>query len=398
MADQDFLTDNPTGAEPDYHPRREEPSSYRKADRTTLKVSESRGFTLREAIRLLFKHKWILLLPLIVIPPIGYFYAQSLTPIYVASARLQIQATEFAQLLPEAADVGASNRSLLNDQVLLLLSDYMLEKVVQELYLQDLMPIAGGDEMTEPEKVTAVVQTLKSRVLTVNAIPRTRSISVTAQWPNDREMPVRVANTLAEEYVDEVRNQIEQAAQKFSVTYETQAEETEQKLEEVNQEIDFFLQEHAVVSVEGRMSSLAEDLSRVRQTLWSHRNELVSIEVEIDSIEKQLTNSDPSVNEATSVVVNPEYTQAQDYLEGLMMHRMNELGRWKPDSPRIQNLDKQIEEAEQRLNEIDPQMIVEGEAVTNPAFEQLQRALPELRILKVATERKIQLWRTRRRY
>ncbi|MCB9766803.1 MAG: hypothetical protein H6752_01310 [Candidatus Omnitrophica bacterium] len=73
-----------------------------------------------------------------------------------------------------------------------------------------------------------------------------------------------------------------------------------------------------------------------------------------------------------------------------MYRRLNELGRWKRDSPRIVNLDNQIEEAEKRLQEIDPRMVVDGGNVVNPRFEELQKTLPQLRILKLSTERKIE--------
>ncbi|MCA9423871.1 MAG: hypothetical protein KC994_02290 [Candidatus Omnitrophica bacterium] len=389
MADQDFLTDAPSGGFPARSSREELPVQ-RPSDRTKLKVGESRGFTLREVIRLLFKHKWILLLPLIIIPPVGYIYSQTLTPVYVASTRLQIQSTELAQLLPEETGAGRGGGTLLNDQVLLLLSDSMLAELVDEMHLDELMPIAGGQDMEKNEKTTAVIRQLKANVLTVTALRNTRSIVITAQWPENKDMPMYIANALANAYVARVRGQITEAANTFENTYDMQSKSTEEDLNRVNNQIEDFLKKNSVASVDGRMQALTEDLSRVRGTLWNNRNELTSLEVEIESIEKQLSEASSRVQGVTAVVVNPEYTQAQNYLDGLMYRRLNELGRWKPDSPRILNLDNQIDEAERRLQEISPQIAVDGGNVANPRFEELQNALPQLRILKTTTERRIE--------
>ncbi|MCA9448444.1 MAG: hypothetical protein KC931_15085 [Candidatus Omnitrophica bacterium] len=317
MADQDFLTDAPSGGFPARSSREELPVQ-RPSDRTKLKVGESRGFTLREVIRLLFKHKWILLLPLIIIPPVGYIYSQTLTPVYVASTRLQIQSTELAQLLPEETGAGRGGGTLLNDQVLLLLSDSMLAELVDEMHLDEIIPIAGGQDMEKNEKTTAVIRQLKANVLTVTALRNTRSIVITAQWPENKDMPMYIANALAKAYVARVRGQISEAATTFENTYKMQSQTTEEELTLVNNEIEEFLQKNSVASVDGRMQALSEDLSRVRRTLWNNRNEVVSLEVEIESIEKQLSEASSRVQGATAVVVNPEYTQAQNNLDGLM--------------------------------------------------------------------------------
>jgi len=339
----------------------------------------------------LFKHKWVILLPLLIIPPLGFFYARTLTPVYVATARIQITGTDLQQLLPEAAIGSTSNRSLLNDQVLLLTSDYLLEKLVDRMHLADLMNITSSQDLSKNERVSAVILQLKSSVLRVTAIPKTHSISISAQWPENPDLPTQIANQLAEVYVDTVKKQIEDAALTFSQTYQSQAEVTQKDLDEANLRIEEFLTENSIASVEGRMQSMTEALSKVQQTLWNYRNDLVSLEVEIESIEDQLAKANPELKGATSIVINPEYAQAQNYLDGLLLRRANELGRWKPDSPRIQNLDKQIDEAQMKLDEIDPQMEVDAQRAANPVYEELQKALPQLRILKLSTERKVEV-------
>lgn len=138
------------------------------------------------------------------------------------------------------------------------------------------------------------------------------------------------------------------------------------------------------------MQSLAEDLSRVRNAIWTHRNELVTLDVEIEAIESQLIKGSEIIAGATTLAVNPEYVQAQTYLDGLMLRKVNELGRWLPDSPRIKNLDQQIQQAQDQLASIPPQIVVEGESAANPAYQQLQEALPQLRLLRLSTARKME--------
>lgn len=390
MANQDFLTDAPSGDLP-VEPHREETApSHRNRERRGLKVSAPRGFTMREAIRLLFKHKWVLLLPLFIVPPIGYFYAQTLTPLYIASARIQVQATELRELLPTTGVAMSSGRSVLNDQVLLLMSDSMLESLVNRMRLADMVAISSEQTLDETERISAIILRLKNNVLRVTAIPKTQSISISAQWPENADMPALIANNLANLYVENVRAQIEAAAQSFSTTYLRQSENTQQDLDAVNLQIDQFLRDNSVASVEGRMQSLGEDLSRVRNAIWGHRNELVTLDVEIEAIESQLLKGSEIIAGATTLAVNPEYVQAQTYLDGLMLRKVNELGRWLPDSPRIKNLDKQIEEAQAQLASVPTQIVVEGEMRSSPAFDQLQASLPQLRLLRLSTARKME--------
>ncbi|MCA9450439.1 MAG: hypothetical protein KC931_25180, partial [Candidatus Omnitrophica bacterium] len=292
MSNDDFLTDSPSGGMP-IQPTREEtpyqPHPARRPERTKLNVSQSRGFTLREVIRLLFKHKWVLILPLLIIPPLGILYANSLPPIYMATARIQIQATELASFLPPESAAANSGKGVLNDQVLLMQSDSMLAALIDDMHLDEIMPLPGGESLERDERVTALINRLRSNVLIISAIPKTRSINITAQWPENKELPMLIANNLGQLYVRMGKTQIEEAAQSFQQTYMAQSESTEEELSKTNQEIERFLKENSVASVEAQMESLMSDLSRIRHTVWNYRNDLISLDVEIESIKEQLS-------------------------------------------------------------------------------------------------------------
>ena len=150
MSTEDFLkTFPPEDAFPEegYPPR--EPS----LPTTRLgRFAATHGLTLRDVFRLFFKHKWAILIPLVISTALGVAYTMVATPWFEATATVQIQPNELAALAPTVNLERQKN--LLNDQVQVLRSDTMLERVVEVLRLDTRMASLLGEETASADRVT----------------------------------------------------------------------------------------------------------------------------------------------------------------------------------------------------------------------------------------------------
>ena len=134
MADNDFLKDLPP-EDTDAERSQPLPTSRRAGPSTFEAMEYSSSFTSREAIRLVFKHKWTLFIPFILVFSAGIVYSKTAVPWYVAVARVQIEPSQVEGALPGLKGVDR-RRNLINNQIELMLSDRILSQVVERLSLE----------------------------------------------------------------------------------------------------------------------------------------------------------------------------------------------------------------------------------------------------------------------
>lgn len=377
MSHDDFLTNLPaedpvaagSGGEPAQRPSPTRGASFRSA-------SGQGGFTPREAIRLLFKHKWTILFPLVIFSSLGAGLAYLSTPFYQATASLQIQPNELEPLTPMATN--ARQRNLLNDQVQLLRSDRMLEKVVETLSLDTQMAALLEEDIESTDRVTVAIRILKERLLFIQPIIDTNYIEITTTAPSP-DWAYRIPNTLAEEYVKEITSRIEQQADRLANRYDEEAARAQQELEKIEVKMSNFLSEKGIPDMGQRLESLRLQADSLDEDLRNAQREELRYERTIEVLEAELETEPETIESSTQTTVNPQYELVRRYLNDLQIERTNLLGKWKPGSKQVQTIDEQIAEAEQTLVGIEPESVAAKTQMKNPRFETIKDNLVQYR-------------------
>jgi uncharacterized protein involved in exopolysaccharide biosynthesis len=387
MSSEDFLkTFPPEDSFPvEGFPARDLPPSGVPATRIG-RFAASHGLTLRDIFRLFFKHKWAILIPLVLATGLGTAYTLVATPWYQATATVQIQPNELASLAPTVNLERQKN--LLNDQVQVLRSDTMLERVVEVLRLDTRMASLLGEEIPSADRVTGAIRILKENILSIQPVQDANFITIMAMLPN-ADLAATIPNTLAEEYVNAVQQRIATRATELSGRYDEEAQKLQVELEKVDVKISKFLSDNGIPDMIQRFESLRAQTDRVDNDLREAKRDEGKLTSEIKAFEDQLAKEPATIASTTQTTSNPQYIQLKQYLDQLQLQRTSLAGTWKEGSKRIQALDLQIEEAKKNLEELDPESVTAKVSMSNPRHDQILDDLVRLRPLLEATQQDI---------
>ena len=350
------------------------------------RFAASHGLTLRDIFRLFFKHKWAILIPLVLFTGLGTAYTLIATPWYQATATVQIQPNELASLAPTVNLERQKN--LLNDQVQVLRSDTMLERVVEVLRLDTRMASLLGEDIPSADRVTGAIRILKENILSIQPVQDANFITITATLPN-ADLSATIPNTLAEEYVTAVRERIATRATELSGRYDEEARKTQEEMEKTDVKISNFLSEHGIPDMVQRFESLRTQTDRLEIDLREAKRDEGRLTRQIAALEEQLQKEPPTIASTTQIASNPQYLQVKQFLDQLQLERTSLAGTWKEGSKRIQSLDQRIEETRKSLEELDPETVAAKVSEANPRHNQILDELVTLRPLLEATREDI---------
>lgn len=346
------------------------------------------GMTFRDVARLAFKHKWAVFFPFVTISAIGIAFSLQLKPWYEATARLQIHANPYQDMLPGGTG-GVYNRNVLSDQVQLLQSDSMLQQVVEHLYLDEQMHPMFEADMVKGDRISHIINILKGSILEIRAVPDTNFVTITAKWP-EKDLAATIPNSLADLYVDTVRQRLTDSAQTISNLFSRSADETKRLLDNLEGDIEDFLKEHQVSSVETKIDVLTAESANARERVNQEEANLLDIEEGIRTLEEELARGPGEISSATSAIANPEYLRIKELIDTLKVQRTTELARWREDSPTIKKLDRQIEEYEKELGAIQELFVEGGEDGVNPIVLEIENNLANFRRLEGISRKRLE--------
>jgi len=327
------------------------------------------GFTLRDVLRLFFKHKWTLLIPFVLVSSAGIVYTLRATPWYVATARIQITPSPLQDILPGGG--AAYGRNVLADQVQLLLGDSMLQKVVEDLYLDDRMPALFESDLQKGDRISVVIDILKNRILDVQIVPDSNFVTIEARWP-EKDLAAVIPNTLANLYVEQTRKRLSDTASRFYNEYTKQADVTQDQIDQFENRIEEFLRKHQISSMEGKLESLSMELSDNKQRAIQEENNLISLQEEMKGLEDEIDSATGEVVSSTDLTENPEYVSIQSSIETLKAKRLGFLGIFKPESKVMRQIDSQIRQLEEEQKKLPARLAGETSSGINPRIEQIQ--------------------------
>ena len=340
--------------------------------------------SLRDLLTIVFKRRWLILGVLAATVTIVMLISLSKPRIYQvaatlivneARAEMQIGPTDSTQLV-----VNRVNETTLNSETEVLKGRKLIEDVVQKLDAEEPLKsepssvVSPGDNEQPDAGFNAIVLGIQTS-LDVSVVKDTNMIRVSYS-SSDPAWATRVIGTLVDEYL---RQRAERYKSPQAVLFfKQQMDDAEERLRRREEALEGFIDEASITIVDGSAGSdsLAAQKGLVMQRLGGLESSLGSAEVELESQLRQVASlqamlsREPERLESSSNLdaASEEFERA---LASLRLERDALLQDFKPDSRHVRDIDRQINMAEERLQQARGTSAVIG-TEANPLYLQLK--------------------------
>jgi polysaccharide biosynthesis transport protein len=360
------------------HPAHASPDVNREVE--YILTPESEELHLSDYWKMLLKRRRLVVLMLLAALGIGVFITVITTPLYTASVTLKIDQGTPAQGFGEMA----AGDDYYQTQVALLKSRALAAKVITALrlesnpkfvvvrtpieqlsrrargflnsaityvsdFISDLSGVAPTPEGPPSSSTDFALGVhprfigLYQRLFEVQPVPKTSLVRVmftTADPRLSQELAAAHANTFIRMNL-ETRFELTKEAREF---LEKKLSESKVKAVASEQALQRFRQKHGVVSLEGNQNIVIERMVDLNKRLTESR----ARRIELESLLQ--TTKGRNVDYLSEVIDNSLILQLKGRLEGLEAEQARLATIFKPDHPRLAELNQQIRQARRRLN------------------------------------------------
>ncbi|MEP7338151.1 MAG: polysaccharide biosynthesis tyrosine autokinase [Acidobacteriota bacterium] len=305
--------------------------------------------SVREYLRILRRHKWIILATLVVLVTIVTIGTMLTKPVYRAEAKLEIgketeRVMQGRQIL-EMESANVFNPFFLQTQVDILHSRDIARRVIQRLNLSDNDEFKAKGAEGGPENVREVqlVNNFQRRYdVAVGRQTRVISLTFDAYSPT---LAADVANTVAKEYIDwSMENRLEgvTTAKEF---LSKRVKEAEISLREAESDYQQYLAVHKIISTDGKGDITVDRASEQNRQLVELQNELRTAEAVFNRSREVAADELPQV---TNDVTVQNLTQS---LNKKKQELANLSAKYQPTYPAVKQVQEEIKQLETQLTD-----------------------------------------------
>jgi polysaccharide biosynthesis transport protein len=357
--------------------------------------------TLTDLLRIILKHKWTLLLVLLVAAGASTIRTLLSTPIYRATATLQIERTaprvvNFNNDLDQ--EQGYSDETTtLKTQYELLRSRSLAERVIEELRLgQSAKPAAvkgidaATDTATAPEKkasgggfVDRVLggysklttpanrdaETLSREgviggfigALTVEPVRNSRLVRLHVDNTSP-ELAARIANATVQSFISMGLERRMEASSYAKTFLEDQIKQVKAKLEDSERKLNQYAQNKQILTLDEKTSVISQTYTDYAAALSRAEQDRMKAEAAFAEIRRNPDTAQP-------VMENKTIQTFKEHKARLEIEYQQNLGIYKPDFPKMIQLKAQVDKAEANIK---AEIVATGAAVQSQ-YEAAQR-------------------------
>jgi capsular exopolysaccharide synthesis family protein len=239
----------------------------------------SRQATVVDYWRILNKHKWTVAACTLVMVSLATLVSLRATPKYDARARLAIhrEATDVLGFQDMGSTGGEDwNYTVAIDtQVRVLQSDTLAQEVIRKLQLDKNAAFAGDLANPEPDPSAPtmtpaerdeVMLSIFRGSLSVTAIPNSRIVEIRFNSP-DADLAAKVANTLAQSYIEHNFKTKFESTMQTSEWLSRQLADLQLKVETTQEKLVRYQQEHGIVGVDEKQNIITAKLDELNKEL-----------------------------------------------------------------------------------------------------------------------------------
>ena len=221
--------------------------------------------------RMLFKRWWLMAIFVVVAAVAGFLGSMLVEPVYRAATTIRIQKNVLAQ-----TNRGTSRGfggGVLETEALWLKNRSLLEEVIDKTGV-------GAAARSE----VAVIEKLRSSIGVTALID---SLNVTVDW-NDPELAAKIANTLADSFIERYGALNRAEARELRLLYEQQANIVRIKVNDARRKLAEFQKEHGDISVSQGALDSNQQLADLQTDLARNKIALDEASKRLELIQKQM--------------------------------------------------------------------------------------------------------------
>lgn len=338
---------------------------------------EEEGVDLLQYWRIIVKRRWTVLSVMVAGLALAVIQTMMTTPLYQATATIQIDYEPLRVVNAEGV-LPQSDYTYLPTQLEVLRSRSLAERVVRHMGLAEGDPVAmqpsplaaffrslflapaepaaeaaaeasaaprAAPEVDEAARERARIEGMTSFVrggTAVELVGDSRLVRISFTSP-DAELSARVANGIAEAYIESNLDRRMDASSFATKFLETSLADTKAKLEQSERALIAFAQQQELVDVDDNAPLAAQNLASLNEAIAIARRDRIAAEARLRSLQSGPLAAIPEV--LTSDLIN-RLKETRSTLAGEYQQK---LATFKPDFPEMKQLQGRIDEVDRQI-------------------------------------------------
>jgi capsular exopolysaccharide synthesis family protein len=363
----------------------------------------------------MLRYKWLILLFLISGGVGGWYYAESITPIYQSHGTMLINAggnagdNELSRIISQTTGEGV-NASLANE--LQVLRSRSFAERVAERFMEnvsgepDEYPLLWRETEEEgfiPAGIDHVTNRIRSN-LEFQLVNRESEVVQILFTSSSRRETATVINLAMDVYVETSTLQNRQAAEQTVEFLEQEKEELKMDLENAERQLKEYMDNTGIVRMNDQASGIVNTRNQIIAQIEEVELDLESVELAIEHQERELDRIRPGLQEDFTNAVAPRIRGYQDQLSEyereryLILSRNPNVREREVTPPRLRFLDEEIENLKAEIAELSKEIFSEENeymgmesAERTQMITGIQGRLVELRMQKSQMESRMEV-------
>lgn len=366
----------------------------------------------------ILRYKWLILLFLIMGGVGGWYYANSLEPMYESNGTMLITSEknndELKNIVNQTTGVGTDGT--LANEMQIIKSRYFAMQVASNLIEdeninEDDLPIFWSeleDGSLRKREIDAVANSIRNG-LSVQLTNRDADVIQIGFQSSSPKETATIINTAMSVYVEESTIQNRMAAEQTSQFYEKERARLKEEMEQAEQDLKDYMDQTGIVKVDNQASSAVNRVEGIQQELEDVQLELNSVDRAISNQEEELERLRPGLASDFSNAVAPRINSLQETLQQYEKERYLILQnypnvRQREEIPqRLIFLDENIEELKENISELSSEIFSEQDeymgmesSERTQMVSNIQNQLIDLRMQKDQLESRIEVLQDRK--
>jgi capsular exopolysaccharide synthesis family protein len=350
---------------------------YEAPQRISIPISDHEGFTVREYFRVAKKYRWLIVLVSIVFFILTALYSFLATPLYVASATVEIGT--YLPLLPTAsveAQVSQQTQSsgYLSTQIARIKSLTVADRALNDKPLAEAintyfsradglfsepkqLPLAASTPNNSSSEILGgeykhSVDTLKQYLSLINVeqVKKTSLVEISATSA-DKQLSALVANAHARAFIELVRSERQNSTMEDLIFLEAQADELAKKVALAERKLATYAEEHEIVSLNKDENITVKKMELLNQLLTNATAERIQAEMTFKEAQKGNVSATMAFDSHSTTELRASLKEAE--AEYAMLAQ-----KFKPGYPRMAQLQAKVETLKENLKSHDSEAIL----------------------------------------
>ncbi|HTY76871.1 MAG TPA: GumC family protein [Candidatus Bathyarchaeia archaeon] len=297
---------------------------------------------LKEHLRLLLKHRWLILAVFVTVAVTGSLWTLVQTPIYQAAATVQIE-PELPKVLnmQEVTSTAQGSLEYYRTQYALMTSRPVLQNAIDALTRErDTAALAALGAGTDP-------RVKQAGVVAVEPVRNTQLVLVTFQHP-DPALAAKVATTVAQAYVKYNLDAKLKGTRDALAWLNEQMTGLRSKVEESSTALQNYRVKAGILGIQEQRTLTAQKAQEVNRAHLDAQAQRLSLEGKLTALNR-IAREQESTESLSTAVDDPLIRKLKTELAELQVQRSKLLQTYKERHPEVLKIDAQIQQLTQRL-------------------------------------------------